>query len=125
GSVYLQRREYPLAIERFRAGLGRHDAWIGRLLLGRAYLQAGALEQARDELEICEKRRGEATDLFVESVPTYRLYGAVQYHLGRAREALRSPAAADAYRAFLALKKSDEDPMVADARKRLAALERR
>jgi tetratricopeptide (TPR) repeat protein/predicted Ser/Thr protein kinase len=122
GAAHLQRREHSQAIERFRAGLGRHDAWIARSLLGRAYLQAGALEQARDELELCEKRRGEATDLFVESVPTYRFYGPVQYHLARAREVLRSPAAADAYRAFLALKKGDEDPLVADAMKRLAAL---
>ena len=125
GMTHLRRREHPQAVERFRSGLDRHDAWIARLLLGRAYLQAGALEQARDELEACERRRGEATDLFVESVPTYRLYPAVLYHLARAREALRSPAAAETYRGFLALKRSDEEPMAADARRRLAALQAR
>jgi len=125
GMTRLQRREYAQAIERFRSGLQRHDSWIARLLLGRAYLDAGAPEQSRDELEICEKRRGEATDLFVESVPTYRLYPAVHYHMARARERLKSPTAAESYAAFLAIKKSDEDPMVAEARRRFAALEKR
>jgi len=77
--------------------------------------------QAADEMEIALRRRGEATDLFIESFPTYRFFPAAEYWEGRAREALRSPAASESYRAFLAMKRTDEDPLVADARKRLAA----
>ena len=62
--------------------------------------------------------------MYLDVVPTYRFYRAISYDLGRASEALRSPSAADAYRAFLALGSSDDDPLVADARRHLAALAR-
>ena len=47
----------------------------------------------------------------------------VAYFTGRAREGLKDPRAAEAYRAFLSVKQGDEDPMAADARRRLAKLE--
>jgi tetratricopeptide (TPR) repeat protein len=122
GAVELNQQDYADAIARFKSAAQKVDLWIARLLLGQAYLEAGAYAQALDEFERCEKRRGEATDVFLDIVPTYRLYGPVQYYLGRAHEGLRSPAAAEHYRAFLAIKKTDEDPMVGDARARLAKL---
>jgi hypothetical protein len=45
----------------------------------------------------------------------------VAYWRARALEAQKLPGAADAYRAFLAQKATDEDPLVADARRRLGA----
>lgn len=119
GAVDLRRRSYADAVTRFRAAGALVDSWLARCLLGRAYLEAGELPAAQDELERCERRRGEATDVSLDVVPTYRLFPRVEYDLGRALEGLRSPAAADRYRAFLALKRSDEDPMVGDARRRL------
>ena len=91
--------------------------------LGRAYLESGAYAAAFDEFDRCEKRKGEAADVYQLTTPSYRFYPSVQYYLGRTFEGLKSPAAAEKYRAFLELKKSDEDPMVQDARVRLAALE--
>lgn len=121
GELELQHRRFPEAIQHFRAAAQRVDAWIVHRALGRAYLEAGSTAQAHEELERCEKRRGEATDAFLETVPTFRLYPPVLVALGRALEGLGSPAAADAYRSYLALKRGDEDPEVADARRRLAA----
>jgi hypothetical protein len=45
------------------------------------------------------------------------------YLLGRAQEGLKSPAAKDSLNAFLLIKeKSEADPMVEDARRRLKSL---
>jgi hypothetical protein len=86
--------------------------------LGRAYLAAGAFAEADAELDACSKRRGEALAVYLDEVPTARLLPAVSYYLGRTREGLKSPGAAEAYRAFLAAKKAAEEPLVADARRR-------
>jgi len=125
GAVQLRRHKPADAVATLRGALQKRDLWLVRLTLARAHLEAGQVAQASDELDTCERRRGEATDLFVESAPTWRFYPTVRYLQGRAREALQSPASADAYRAFLALKRADEEPLVADARRRLAAAERK
>jgi tetratricopeptide (TPR) repeat protein len=120
GAVALSRKNPGEAVARFKAGQKLLDSWLVRYALGRAYLEAGAWPQAADELEACVRRRGEVTDVFIDNVPTYRLLGPVEYWQGRAQQAAGSPAAAESYQAFLALKQGDEDPLVADARKRLA-----
>jgi tetratricopeptide (TPR) repeat protein len=97
------------------------DTWMGRFDLGRAYVALEAFAQAGSELETCIKRRGEATALFLDEVPTYHLFPPVYYYLGRAQEGLKSPAALGSYKAFLAMKRSaDRDPLVIDARQRTA-----
>jgi tetratricopeptide (TPR) repeat protein len=99
------------------------DTWLGRFALGRAYLEAGKLPEAHSELELCLKRRGEATAVFLDDLPTYRYLPAVYYHLGRVQEGMKSAGAAESYRAFLAARQKDEgDPLVADARRRLELL---
>ena len=99
------------------------DTWLGRFLLGRAYLEAGAYTEAHSEFERCLERRGEAVALFLDDVPTYRYLPPLHYYLGRALEGLGSPAAADSYDSFLEIKeKGDGGPLVADARRRLEAL---
>jgi predicted Zn-dependent protease len=122
GEVALQRKNPTEAIVRFKAGQKLLDLWLVRFELGRAYLAAGAPAQAQDEFEASLRRHGEVTDVFVDNVPTYRLLGPVLYWKARAQEAQKSPTAPETYRAFLATKKTDEDPLVVDARKRLAAL---
>jgi hypothetical protein len=93
---------------------------MGRYLLGRAYLDAGAFTEADAELERCQRRRGEATALFFDEVPSWRYYAPVVYWRGRAQEGLKSPAAADSLKTFLALKAdASGDPLVADARRRV------
>jgi hypothetical protein len=47
----------------------------------------------------------------------------VYYYLGRAQEGLKSPAAAESFKQFLAIEaKGTGDPMIADARRRLGPL---
>jgi tetratricopeptide (TPR) repeat protein len=101
------------------------DTWIGRLALGRAYLKAGAFAEAHSELEKCDKRRGEAAAVFLNDMPSFRYVPQVYYYLGRAQEGLKSPAAKESYQKFLKIKEKAEagDPLVADARKRLSALQ--
>jgi tetratricopeptide (TPR) repeat protein/predicted Ser/Thr protein kinase len=119
GEVALQRQRPQEALDRFKAAGKLLDSWLVHEGLGRAYLAAGAGPQAADELEACLRRRGEVTDVFIDNVPTYRLLGPVEYWRGRALEAQKLPTAAEAYRAFLAQKRTAEDPLVADARRRL------
>ena len=98
------------------------DTWVGRFLLGRAYLEAGAFTEAHSEFESCLERRGEATALFLDDVPTYHHLPPVHYWLGRALEGLGSDASDESYRAYLEIKtNSDIDRLVEDAQKRLHA----
>jgi tetratricopeptide (TPR) repeat protein len=98
------------------------DTWLGRFELGRAYLEAGAFTEAYSQFEQCLKRRGEATAVFLDDVPTLRYLPPVYYYMGRAQEGLGSAAAAESYRVFLAIKEQGgEDPLIADARRRLGS----
>jgi tetratricopeptide (TPR) repeat protein len=99
---------------------GISDTWLGRFTLGRAYLEKKAFVEAGSEFETCLRRRGEATAAFLDEAPTYHLIPPVYYYLGRAQEGLNSPAASESYKTFLTAKgKGGQDPLVADARRRL------
>jgi tetratricopeptide (TPR) repeat protein/predicted Ser/Thr protein kinase len=96
------------------------DSWLGRLILGRAYLEAEAYAEAHSEFELCFKRRGEAASIFLNDIPSFRYMPQVYYYLGRVQEGLKSPAARESYEQYLKIKeKSEADPLAADARKRL------
>ena len=63
------------------------------------------------------RRRGELGILMALLPPTW-------YQLGRAQEGLRSPAAADSYRAYIAIREAaDVDLDLDDARRRLVSFE--
>jgi Tfp pilus assembly protein PilF len=98
------------------------DSWLTRFALGRAYLEAGAFVEAHAQLELCLKRRGEATAAFLDEEPTYHYLPPVYYYLGRAQEGLKDPAARESYRTFLSIKEPGQDTdLVADARRRAAS----
>jgi tetratricopeptide (TPR) repeat protein len=92
-----------------------------RFNLGRAFLEAGAFAEALQEFETCTKRRGEATAVFLDDVPTIRYLATLPYWTARAQEGLGlAPQARENYRKFLSLRMKDSpDPLVKDARKRL------
>jgi tetratricopeptide (TPR) repeat protein len=97
------------------------DLWLVRYELGVAYVNARSYAEGLDELEQCRTRRGEATAVFLDDVPSYRYMAPVMYWVGRAQEGLNQKSAADSYRQFLDLKKDAAgDPLVADARRRLS-----
>lgn len=123
----LLRGEASLAAGRARAALNAFqdaqklgDSWMGRFNLGRAYLALNAFTEAASEFERCLTRRGEATSVFLDDFPSYRVFPSVYYYLGRAQEGMKSASAADTYKTFLAIKeKGDEQGLVADARRRV------
>ena len=118
GDLELRRRRFPDAIAQYKEAVTRVDGWVARAALAHGYLEAGAFTEAHAELERCVARKGEATDLFLDVVPTWRAYPPVLFDLAGALDGLRSPAAAEAWRAFLAVKRGDEDPLVAEARRK-------
>ena len=120
GEAFLKRGEAQRAVTLFEEAEQLADTWIGRLDLGRAYIEIRAYTEADSELEKCLKRRGEASAIFLDDVPTFRAFPPVYYYLARAQEGLKSPAAADSYKSFLSIKeKSDESGLIVDARRRV------
>jgi len=121
GEVSLKRGDARRAAGLFDEAQKFADTWIGRLDLGRAYVELGAFAEADSELERCLKRRGEASAIFLDDVPTFRALPPVYYYLGRAQEGLKSSAAAESYKTFLSIKaKGDEAGLVKDAERRAA-----
>jgi tetratricopeptide (TPR) repeat protein len=95
------------------------DTWLGRYHLGRAYLQAKGYAEAQSEFDHCVRRAGEATGVFIDDLPTWRLMAPAYYYLAQAEEGLGSAGAKTNYQKFLNLAKnlSPTDPMAIQARK--------
>ncbi len=122
GELSMARDDIPSAINLFQEAQSQVDTWLGHFLLGRAYLEGGAFTEAYSEFETCLKRQGEAASLFLNDLPSFRFLPPVYYYLGRAQEGLESDAASASYQKFLQIKEqSENDWMVEDARRRLAA----
>jgi eukaryotic-like serine/threonine-protein kinase len=108
------------AIAKFEEARKLADSWLARFDRGQAYLAMNAFTEAEADFEACAKRRGEATALFLDDIPSFHDFPPVYYFLGRAQEGLGSAGAAESYKQFLAIKaKGDGDPLVADARRRI------
>ncbi len=112
------------AVEAFSAAVKLADLWLARFALGVAYVQADHYAEGLRELEACHNRRGEATAMFLDDVPTYRYLAVLPYWLARAQEgAFQKSAAAENYKKFLALRPTTpKDPLVVDAGRRLRSL---
>jgi tetratricopeptide (TPR) repeat protein/predicted Ser/Thr protein kinase len=119
--IALLRHDPKKAIELFKQSGQNSDTWLGHLGLGRAYLEVSAWPEADAEFENCLKRRGEVVAIYLDDVPTFRMFPQTYYYLGRAQDGLKSPAAADSYRTFVEIQKEGTGPLLADARKHLAA----
>jgi tetratricopeptide (TPR) repeat protein len=123
GEISSRKGDAPGAVRLFREAQSLVDTWLGRFLMGHALLEAGAFTEAYTEFDLCLKRRGEAASVFMNDLPSYRYFPLVYYDMGRTQEGLRSPAARESYQIFLKIKeKSAGDPLVEDAKKRLASL---
>jgi eukaryotic-like serine/threonine-protein kinase len=123
GEAQLKKGNARDALNAFQEAQKLTDTWLGHFDMGLAYLAANSYPEASSEFDVCLKRRGEATSIFLDDVPSYHLLPPVYFYQGRAREGLNSPGAAESYKTFLALKeKGAGDPLVADATKRLATI---
>jgi predicted Zn-dependent protease len=119
--IELRRNRSREALTLLQDAQNTTDTWLGHLLRSQAYLQASAFTEANTELDTCMRRRGEAVELFLDESQTYRRFGDTVYYLARTQQGLSSPGAENTFRQFLALR-SDKaaDPMVQDARRRIA-----
>ncbi len=117
----MKRGNFREAVTRLKEARKLADSWLVRYDLGRAYLDAGSFAEADAEFDACVKRRGEAAAVYLDEVPTFRIFPPVYYQVGRVREGLKSPGAAEAFKTFLALQTGDGGPLAADARRRLAS----
>ena len=119
GLIALDAGDEVQAIDSISAGIEFADLWLLRFHLGRAYLEAGYAAEALDEFIACEERRGEATSVFLDDLPTYRYMATLPYWLGRAQEQLgMQMEAEESYTAFIA-RRPPGDPLADDARQRL------
>ena len=119
GQLAMHNREYPVAIDAFNAARKLADLWLVRFSLGLAYFHRGDYPEALSEFEKCQARRGEATAIFLDDVPTFRYYATLPYWLGRARE-MQKLDARPQFQEFLRIRSgATGDPLVEDARKRL------
>jgi serine/threonine protein kinase/Flp pilus assembly protein TadD len=119
GSISLKRGQIKEAVQAFEKAQEISNTWLGHFYLGKAYLQNGSFTEADSEFELCLKRRGEASAVFLDDVPTFRLLPPVYYYLGRAQEGLKSPAAIETYRTFLKMQPDANDELAADTRRRV------
>jgi serine/threonine protein kinase/tetratricopeptide (TPR) repeat protein len=118
----LERRQAVQALDELKEAQRLADLWIVRYFMGVAYVEAQAYAEALSELELCQKRRGEATAVFLDDVPSYRYMAPLSYWLGRAHEGLGARDAAQRHlRAYLALRSPATDPLAKDAATRVAA----
>ena len=123
GEIELARGNGRGALAHFAEAQKIDDSWVGRFDLGRAYLSLGAFTEASSEFDRCLKRRGEATAVFLDDVPSYHYLPPVYYYLGRSQEGLGSASAGQSYQAYLSLRSGAEnDALAIDAQKRVAAM---
>ena len=121
GEIALKDKRLAQAIEAFQAPQKLADVWLGRFMLGVAYIPGRKTTRRRClSWTGAAKRRGEATAIFLDDMPSFRRLAAVPYYLGRAQEGLgMKPRAIENYNAYLALlADAAHDPNAADARKR-------
>ena len=122
GEAQIRHGQLHEAVASFEQAQKTADTWLGRYDLGRAYLEAKLYPEAQNEFDVCLKRRGEASAVFLDDNPTLRYLPPVYYFSGLARAGLNSSSATDDFKAFLAIKQQSEaDPMVLDAKRRLQA----
>ncbi|MGC2322735.1 MAG: protein kinase [Terriglobales bacterium] len=115
----LKRKDARQAIQLLQAAQKIYDTWLGHYDLGRAYLDAGMFTEADSEFELCLRRKGEASAVFLDDVPTFRMIPPLYYYLGRAQEGLNSPAAAESYKTFISYQEKGVGPLLSDARRRV------
>src|ERR1019366_390537 len=77
GELQLKAGKVRDAISSFQDAQKVADTWLGRYSLGRAYLAAELYPDADSEFDVCLRRRGEATAVFLDDVPSVRYLPAV------------------------------------------------
>jgi tetratricopeptide (TPR) repeat protein/tRNA A-37 threonylcarbamoyl transferase component Bud32 len=85
--IALAHNRTGVAMEKLAAAKKQADLWLVRFMTAVAYERAGHHVEARDELEKCSKRLGEATSVFLDDMPTFRYTVPMRDLLQRVRAA--------------------------------------
>ena len=121
GMIYSAAGQHVEALDALGRATQLSDFWLVRFELGKAYLRAGSHAEALDEFSRAEQRRGEASAVFLDDLPTWRLVADLPYWRARAQQEIgMSHAARESYRAYLGLRA--DGPLARDARERMSAL---
>lgn len=83
--VAMQAGHWADAVDALRAALRLADLWLVRFDLGVAYVRAGHAVEGLAELDACAKRRGEASSLFLDDTPTFRILASLRDWTARAQ----------------------------------------
>ena len=123
GKVALLKRRRASALDAFREAAKFGDPWLARFEMGITYIEAERFAEGFAELDMCLKRRGEVTAMFLDDSPTVHYLSTLPYWLGRAQEGLgQKDAAAASFTSFVTARAAAQgDPLVIDARKRLGS----
>ena len=123
GEIALREERLTDAVDAFRAASRLYNVWLIHFDLGVAYVQAGLDHSAEavSEFELCTKRRGEATAMFLDEIPSFRHLATLPYWIGRAQEGVGMKAGAvENYKAYLSIRAAAvNDPLAADAKRRI------
>jgi tetratricopeptide (TPR) repeat protein len=124
GDVALADKRVQPAIEAYNEALRSADLWLGRFRRASAWVAYGRHAEADSDLDACQTRRGEATAIFLDDLPTFRYLAELRYWKGRAQQDSGQRAAAVAsYQEFLKLRPgAARDPLARDAETRLTSL---
>jgi tetratricopeptide (TPR) repeat protein len=91
--------------------------------MGRAYFEAGHYPEALDEFDLCVRRKGEISDVFLVDSATLRHFPPALYWLARTQEAMGNrDSAVELFGQYLDLRKDADtpDPLAEDAKARIA-----
>jgi tetratricopeptide (TPR) repeat protein/tRNA A-37 threonylcarbamoyl transferase component Bud32 len=91
----LRHREPTQAIEHVAESKKLPDLWLVRLTRGIAYQSAGHNAEALQDFEVCRRRIGETTALFLDDVPTFRYTAVLNEWLSRTTAALSGQRSGD------------------------------
>ena len=125
GNIRLAEKDYGAAVDALTLSLDRLDSWLAHYDRGRVYAAAGFHAEALGEFELCQRRIGEASALFLDDSPTFSISGNLPYWLGVVKQELgMSSEAMQAFSGFIQRRTGGAtDPLVADARSRLQTLQ--
>ena len=119
GLVALGEDDFVTAIESITQGLDLADLWLLRFYRGVAYIEAGFAAEALDDFNACFDRRGEASAIFLDDLPTWRYMAELPYWQGRSQAELGMLHDARQNLSAFISRRPDGDSLALDARQRM------
>ena len=119
GLLALAEDDPIAALDSISGGIELADLWLLRFYRGVAYLEAGYAAEALDDFTTCYERRGEASALFLDDLPTWRYMATLPYWQGRAQQELGMLHEARQNFMTFVSRRPEGEPLADDARQRM------